>query len=314
MARFSTIPEGENKPLIAAPVKPPFPGAYPWLKMYLKHTWNGCKQSCRDMKWLYSGKNHESETYAKRLKVQRLRSDAIKLVPFSVFVVVPFAELAIPPYLLLYQDAIPTQFHTTRKIQKDFYTSALRAESSIKELKKLLPAVLPPSPSLKSDEAEILSLVSNWLKHGIENADLENVKKVMPVFKTHIWPRILKDNQLLRHFVYAMGKGPLTGLFYLKFGLNLGSKSIKFIASPYLRLRVNRGLKLIASNDKLLDPTALSTLNERDLVQTAITRGIPIINKTRAELENDIKEWAELSQQGFLANFLLFLEICSRQT
>lgn len=40
----------------------------------------------------------------------RVRSDLFKIIPFSFFLVVPMAELFLPLYLLLFPNAMPSQY------------------------------------------------------------------------------------------------------------------------------------------------------------------------------------------------------------
>lgn len=41
---------------------------------------------------------------------ERISKDLLKMVPFSVFMTIPLMELALPPYLALFPNAIPKGF------------------------------------------------------------------------------------------------------------------------------------------------------------------------------------------------------------
>lgn len=42
--------------------------------------------------------------------MRRIKKDAIKLIPFSFFLIVPMMEVLIPPYIFLFPNAFPTHF------------------------------------------------------------------------------------------------------------------------------------------------------------------------------------------------------------
>lgn len=42
--------------------------------------------------------------------MMKASSDGMKMLPFSFFLIVPFAEFGLPLYLLLFPNSIPSQF------------------------------------------------------------------------------------------------------------------------------------------------------------------------------------------------------------
>ena len=76
------------------------------VKHGLNEAWIGTKNTYKEYKFtktLLKNKQIYTESYtAQELqKIRRIKRDAFKLVPFSFFLVVPFAELLIPFYLLI---------------------------------------------------------------------------------------------------------------------------------------------------------------------------------------------------------------------
>jgi LETM1 and EF-hand domain-containing protein 1 len=43
-------------------------------------------------------------------EVYRTKKDLMKFVPFSFFLLVPFAELLLPPYLFFFPNSLPTTY------------------------------------------------------------------------------------------------------------------------------------------------------------------------------------------------------------
>ncbi len=76
------------------------------IKHALHEAWLGTKKTYQDYKFtksLLKNKQIYTESYtAEELqRITRIKRDAFKLVPFSFFLLVPFAELLIPVYLLI---------------------------------------------------------------------------------------------------------------------------------------------------------------------------------------------------------------------
>jgi LETM1 and EF-hand domain-containing protein 1 len=55
-------------------------------------------------------------------EITRIRKDLIKFIPFSFFLVVPGAELLLPPYLYLFPNAFPTTYLFDDQLHKRYIT------------------------------------------------------------------------------------------------------------------------------------------------------------------------------------------------
>jgi hypothetical protein len=52
----------------------------------------------------------DKESYAENIKMKQVKTDFIKFIPFSVFIIVPGAELLLPAWLVIFPNSIPSQF------------------------------------------------------------------------------------------------------------------------------------------------------------------------------------------------------------
>lgn len=43
-------------------------------------------------------------------EIHRTKKDLLKFVPFSAFLVIPFAEVLLPPYLYYFPNSLPTTY------------------------------------------------------------------------------------------------------------------------------------------------------------------------------------------------------------
>lgn len=53
---------------------------------------------------------YERPTYKQDIKMRQIKQDFIKFIPFSVFMIVPGAELFLPAWLVIFPNSIPSQF------------------------------------------------------------------------------------------------------------------------------------------------------------------------------------------------------------
>jgi len=85
------------------------------IKNGLAHSWHGSKVFYKEIKDYFKNKfarkreeEKELDQYSKSVKMLKTSQDGLKMLPFSFFLIVPFAELGLPLYLLLFPNSIPS--------------------------------------------------------------------------------------------------------------------------------------------------------------------------------------------------------------
>ncbi len=53
---------------------------------------------------------YDKPSYKQDLKLRQVKSDFIKFIPFSIFLIIPGAELLLPAWLVVFPNSIPSQF------------------------------------------------------------------------------------------------------------------------------------------------------------------------------------------------------------
>ena len=85
-----------------------------WLG--IKHMFKGLRKIKNDVMFLIGvqkrmvGTKYAKDDYFERRKVREVKKDVIKFIPFSLFLIIPFGELFIPPYLMIFPNSMPSQF------------------------------------------------------------------------------------------------------------------------------------------------------------------------------------------------------------
>jgi len=53
---------------------------------------------------------YDKPSYKQDIKLRQVKSDFIKFIPFSLFIIIPGAELLLPAWLVVFPNSIPSQF------------------------------------------------------------------------------------------------------------------------------------------------------------------------------------------------------------
>jgi len=85
----------------------------------LQHYWLGTKLLWADVRissrLLVKLANGKSLTRRERQQLTRTTADLFRLVPFAVFIIVPFMELLLPVFLKLFPNMLPSTFQDKMK-------------------------------------------------------------------------------------------------------------------------------------------------------------------------------------------------------
>ena len=81
--------------------------------------WGDFKFSVRFWKRRYETK-YDNESYSEDIKLKQVKSDFIKFIPFSLFIIIPGAELLLPAWLVVFPNSIPSQFLSEEARYKQF--------------------------------------------------------------------------------------------------------------------------------------------------------------------------------------------------
>ena len=71
-----------------------------------------------------------------------MKIDVIKFIPFSFFILIPGAEILLPPFLMVFPNSVPSQFMTQEKRSEKFLEIKERRIKAAKELKIKMPNFL----------------------------------------------------------------------------------------------------------------------------------------------------------------------------
>jgi LETM1 and EF-hand domain-containing protein 1 len=219
-------------------------------------------------------------------QLQRTVQDIARLVPFSVFVLVPFAELLLPVALKLFPNMLPSTYEGQKS--KDSKATTLRATR--KDVSNFLRNTLketglPLSP-VNAQKEEFMNFFRKVRSTG-EQPTSSDVIKVCKIFKDDLTLDNLSRPQLVGMCRY----------------MNLNT----FGTDMMLRYQIRHRMRQIKRDDRAISYEGVDSLSVPELQVAAQSRGIRTHGVSPGRLRDDIQSWLDLRLKYGVPSTLLVL-------
>lgn len=224
-----------------------------------------------------------------RRQLTRTTADIFRLVPFAVFIIVPFMEFLLPVALKLFPNMLPSTFKDKMKEQE--------------ELKRRLIAKIEYAKFLQDTVKEMAKEVQNSrtgeIKKTAEDLDefLSKVRKGARVSNEEIlgFAKLFNDELTLDN----INRPRLVNMCKYMGISPYGTDS-------YLRYMLRKKLEWIKNDDKLIQAEGIESLEESELRQACRERGIIGLLSVE-EMRQQLRDWLDLSLNQSLPSSLLIL-------
>ncbi|ODV77610.1 LETM1-domain-containing protein [Suhomyces tanzawaensis NRRL Y-17324] len=278
----------KNKDLVKADKK-----ASLWdkIKHEAQHYWDGTKLLGFEMKvstkLLFKLVSGYGLSRRESNQLQRTIVDVIRLVPFSMFVLIPFAELLLPIALKLFPNLLPSTYESKQdRVKKRAKLSKTRVSASEYIKKTMEESGLKLSKKITEAEKEAFVSFFHTISMG-KNPTREHLIQVARMFKND---QVL-DN-LSRPQLVAMTKYMSLRPF--------GTDSI-------LRYQIRHRLLNIIKDDKAIDYEGVDSLSVPELHIACSQRGIKTTDVSPGRLREDLSTWLDLRLRQKIPSTLLIL-------
>ncbi len=221
-------------------------------------------------------------------QLQRTITDIIRLVPFSMFVIVPFAELLLPVALKLFPNMLPSTYESgkdkeakTKKLRKTRTNVSQFLRKTVVESGMKFPVTTTP------EQKEKFALFFKQVRNSGEAPSRDLVLEVARLFKDDL----VLDN-LSRPQLVAMAK-------YMNlqpFGTNM-----------ILRYRIRYRMRQLKRDDRAIDYEGVESLSVPELQTACASRGIKSYGVSPATLRDDLRAWLDLRLHQKVPSTLLVL-------
>lgn len=260
------------------------------IKHEIAHYWDGTKLLATEVKIssrlaLKMAAGYELSRRENR-QLQRTVQDLARLVPFSVFVIVPFAELLLPVALRLFPNLLPSTYEGQKA--KDSKATNLRATR--KEVSNFLRNTLKETGlpvSAANAQKEGFAEFFRKVRATGESPTQEDVIKVCKIFKDDLTLDNLSRPQLVGMCRY----------------MNLNT----FGTDAMLRYQIRHRMRQIKRDDRAISFEGVESLSVPELQMACASRGLRTHGVSPARLRDDLQMWLDLRLKYGVPSTLLVL-------
>ncbi|CAK7230637.1 LETM1 domain-containing protein ylh47 [Sporothrix bragantina] len=260
------------------------------IKKEAQHYWDGTKLLATEVKIstrlaVKMAAGYEL-TRRENRQLQRTVQDLGRLVPFSVFVIVPFAELLLPVALRLFPNLLPSTYEgkTSRDKKASFLRATRREVSDF--LRQTLKETGLPIQASTTQRVEFTNFFRKVRATG-EKPTAEDVIKVCKIFKDDVTLDNLSRPQLVSMCRY----------------LNLNT----FGTDMMLRYQIRHRMRQIKRDDRAISYEGVDSLTVGELQTACASRGIKSYGVSPARLREDLQTWLDLRLKEGVPSTLLVL-------
>lgn len=260
------------------------------VKREVQHYWDGTKLLATEVKisskLAFKMAAGYELTRREHRQLQRTVQDLGRLVPFSMFVIVPFAELLLPVALKLFPNMLPSTYEDQKS--KDKKATILR--SNRKEVSGFLRQTLretglPLSPA--TAQKEEFAIFFRKVRTTGEKPTALDVIKVCQIFKDDVTLDNLSRPQLVSMCRY----------------MNLNT----FGTDMMLRYQIRHRMKQIKRDDRTISYEGVDSLSTGELQTACASRGIKTYGVSVGRLREDLQTWLDLRLKEGVPSTLLVL-------
>ena len=266
---------------------------YSSLRSGLHHYYTGSKLLAADVRTAYrlarKTTRGGSLTRRERRQLQRTTTDLIRLVPFSLFVVVPFMELLLPVALKLFPNLLPSTFQDSHR----------REETLKRELRARLNVA-----SFLQDTVEAMAKQQTAASSPLQ----QSAQQLLGMVKAARAGQRLSYDQLLsiaRLFDEAITFDNLTTEQLRSVCRYLGLQAIG--GDGMMRYAIHLKMGRVHRDDRLIKEEGMERMSDEELRAACRARGMRDFGLTREGYMRNLEEWLHLSLDEKIPDSLLLL-------
>jgi LETM1 and EF-hand domain-containing protein 1 len=261
----------------------------------LKHYYHGFRLLALEIKvsakyaWMiFKGK---TLTRLERQQLVRTLADVFRLVPFSVFIIVPFMEFALPIFIKLFPNMLPSTFQEKSKEQEKFRKQLKMRMETAKFLQDTLEELAEKRPS--SD--------------GAEKQDAYEFSKFMKKVRSE--GSYVSNQELLKFTKLFEDELTLDNLPFPQLRALCRILGVSTIGPPeLLRFQLLMKLRDLKNDDRMIaEEGGVEALSVADCQQACRARGMRFLGVSEERLRNQLKSWLEMSLNDNIPPSLLLL-------
>ncbi|XP_071777811.1 mitochondrial proton/calcium exchanger protein isoform X1 [Centroberyx gerrardi] len=222
-----------------------------------------------------------------RRQFLRTCADVFRLLPFLVFIIVPFMEFLLPIALKLFPNMLPSTFETQTK-KEERLKKELRVKLEMaKFLQDTVEEIALRNKAAKGNVTEEFSTFFQKIRDSGERPSNEQIIRFSKLFEDELTLDNLTRPQLVA----------LCRLLELQ---SIGTNN-------FLRFQLIMKLRAIRADDKLIAEEGVESLNVTEVQAACRVRGMRSLGVTEDRLREQLVQWLELHLNQHIPTSLLLL-------
>uniref|UniRef100_UPI0037E80659 mitochondrial proton/calcium exchanger protein isoform X2 n=1 Tax=Semicossyphus pulcher TaxID=241346 RepID=UPI0037E80659 len=222
-----------------------------------------------------------------RRQFLRTCADVFRLLPFLVFIIVPFMEFLLPVALKLFPNMLPSTFETQSKKEERLKTELRVKLEMAKFLQDTIEEIALRNKAAQGNVTEEFSTFFQKIRDSGERPSNEQIIKFSKLFEDELTLDNLDRPQLVA----------LCRLLELQ---SIGTNN-------FLRFQLIMKLRAIRADDKLISEEGVASLNVNEVQAACRVRGMRSLGVTEERLREQLSQWLELHLNQQIPTSLLLL-------
>ncbi|ORX59440.1 LETM1-domain-containing protein [Hesseltinella vesiculosa] len=263
-----------------------------WQKVKAEavHYWHGTKLLGLEIRisskliWKLLNGGHLTRREARQLR--RTTSDMARLIPFAVFIIVPFMELLLPLALKLFPNMLPSTFENKSQ-EEEKKRKLLKVRL---EMARFLQETISESGFAGSDSEKSAKEFTDFFRKiriTGEQADTDDLLNVARRFEDELTLDNLTRPQLVSMCRY----------------MNINA----FGTDNFLRFQIRNRMRQIKADDKVIQSEGIDSLTVPELQAACVARGFRVIGTSNERLRDELSQWLDLHLNHHVPCTLLLL-------
>ncbi|XP_059209728.1 mitochondrial proton/calcium exchanger protein isoform X3 [Centropristis striata] len=262
-----------------------------WVIDEVKHYYHGFRLLWIDTtiagRMLWRVLNGHPLSRRERRQFLRTCADVFRLLPFLVFIIVPFMEFLLPVALKLFPNMLPSTFETQSKKEERLKTELRVKLEMAKFLQDTIEEIALRNKADQGNVTEEFSTFFQKIRDSGERPSNEQIIKFSKLFEDELTLDNLTRPQLVA----------LCRLLELQ---SIGTNN-------FLRFQLIMKLRAIRADDKLIAEEGVESLNVNEVQAACRVRGMRSLGVTEDRLREQLSQWLELHLTQQIPTSLLLL-------
>ncbi|KAK5870985.1 hypothetical protein PBY51_003888 [Eleginops maclovinus] len=259
----------------------------------LKHYYNGFRLLGIDIKiagrMVWRLLHGQLLTRRERRRLLRTCADLFRLVPFTVFIIVPFMEFLLPVFLKLFPEMLPSTFETESK-KEEKQKKGLAAKLELAKFLQETIAEMARRNKAKAQTEDETQRFSTYVQKVRGTGEQPTTKDIVRFAK------LFEDELTLEH----LERPQLVALCKLLELQPIGTNNL-------LRFQLMMQLRTIKSDDEMISAEGVAALSVSELQAACRSRGMRSLGLTTEQLNQQMQQWLDLHLKENVPPSLLLL-------